>query len=165
MSAVCSYFFAPWYYLPKLMPEGEPKSYADVARRVGRYVFGIIGFGAGITAVAFAAPLVYDGASKANASATDATTPDGTPLKSESVTTADKAGGGIAAAFVSYFLLAHITVFTVAVGGVLTDCLISACETTAEKCSRAASCIKRACCCPKPKKEEVEMDPEMQRGG
>lgn len=154
------------------MPE-DTGTKTDTARRIGRYASGIVGLGAGCVACAFITPAVYAGASTANAKATDATTPDGTPFKDQSVTAADKFGGGLAATVVAYFLISHITVASVAVGGVLTDCIIgvgegcfeagkSACQTAAKKCASASACLKQAFCCPKKAggaQTDVRMDP------
>lgn len=153
-SSAVQYFFAPYTYLSTLMPE-ETGSKTDAIRRGGRYISGAAGLAAGCTACAFVAPAVYAGASTLNAKATDVTTPDGTPGKELSVTAADKFGGGLAAAVVSYFLISHITVATVAVGGLLTDCVVGAgescyqagakaCQKTAQKCYAAANCLKQA---------------------
>ncbi len=176
-AAVCTYVFAPWYYLPKLMPE-ENQTTADKIRRGGRYLFGFIGLAGGCTAGYFAAAPTYLSASKAEAKATDATTPDGTPLKDASVTTADKAGGGIAATVVFYFVASHITVATVAVGGLLTDCAVggieccgsaikSCCKTSAAKCYG----LFTSCCSSRPNKnaardvrmEKPQLPPGAQR--
>ncbi len=152
MSAVCTYLLTPWYYLGKMMPE-DTGSRTDSIRKIGRYASGIIGLGAGCTAAAFVTPLVYVSASTADAKTTEATTPDGTPFKDQSVTLGEKVGGGIAAATVAYVLISHITVASVAVGGLLTDCAIECVEccyeATATKCSTAALCLKKAFCCQK----------------
>jgi hypothetical protein len=170
MGAVCTYLFAPWYYIPRMMPDST-KTTSDKIRYGGRVVGGVLGAAGGCAAIAFAAPAIYTGAAHANASATEATTPDGTPLKDESVSTADKAGGGIAATIVSYFLLSHATAAGVGIGGVITDCVVggvescweggkSMCRGTANKCSRAASCIKEAftCCRRQAPQQEVKME-------
>lgn len=137
----------------------------------GRVLFGVAGGCASIAAVVFSAPAVYRGASELNAKATETTTPDGVPLKSLSVSAADKFGGGLCAFLTSTSIVYLSVPVSMFIGGLITDCVVSAvesccegvkscCQATAAKCNTAGDCIKKAFGCNKDKgKGDVRMDP------